>query len=398
VGADPAASGLLDYRVYAFLAKERRRDAQRSAISLRVMGDLASKAQDHGSSALAQLGARLGAQWSQLAAASERTRLKRMELSQALAGLDSADTSIVVFGSLARNEFTTGSDIDWTLLIDGQAAPEHLALANKIRDEIARLEAKPPGEEGIFGKLSFSHDIIHQIGGQNDTNANTTQRILLLLESCVLGKSDAHDRVLSNILNRYITEDRGLWYGSGHYKVPRFLLNDIARYWRTMAVDLAYKQRTRGGAGFALRTIKLRISRKLIYIAGLLSCFSYELGLDPALRRTMFDGGGPLPALAHLKASMMRSPLEITARALLLFPELDLHSNALFSAYDDFLGLLADDDKRGSLKNMPFEDLPKSPIFKEAQLISYRFRDAVSGIFLKPDNLLGKLTIEYGVF
>jgi len=47
---------------------------------------------------------------------------------------------------------------------------------------------------------------------------------------------------------------------------------------------------------------------------------------------------------------------------------------------------------------MPFEDLPKSPIFKEAQLISYRFRDAVSSIFLQPDNLLGKLTIEYGVF
>ena len=47
---------------------------------------------------------------------------------------------------------------------------------------------------------------------------------------------------------------------------------------------------------------------------------------------------------------------------------------------------------------MPFEELPYSTIFKEAQLISYRFRDALSSIFLKSDNLLGKLTIEYGVF
>jgi predicted nucleotidyltransferase len=125
--------------------------------------------------------------WAQLAAASDRTLQKKNELSRALAGLDSADTSIVAFGSLARNEFTQGSDIDWTLLIDGQAASEHLAIANKVRDEIAKLEGKEPGGEGIFGKLSFSHDIIHQIGGQNDTNANTTQRILLLLESCVLG-------------------------------------------------------------------------------------------------------------------------------------------------------------------------------------------------------------------
>lgn len=93
-----------------------------------------------------------------MAAASERTRLKRTELSQSLAGLDSVDTSIIVFGSLARNEFTTGSDIDWILLIDGQAAPEHLAIANKIRDEIAKLKAKPPGEEGIFGKLSLATD------------------------------------------------------------------------------------------------------------------------------------------------------------------------------------------------------------------------------------------------
>ena len=161
---------------------------------------------------LAQLADRLGARWTQLVAVSARTLQKKNELSQALAGLDSADTSIVAFGSLARNEFTQGSDIDWTLLIDGQAASEHLATANKVRDEIAKLEGKEPGGEGIFGKLSFSHEIIHEIGGQNDTNANTTQRILLLLESCVLGKPEAHDRVIGNILGRYLSEDRGLWY------------------------------------------------------------------------------------------------------------------------------------------------------------------------------------------
>ncbi|HEV2991737.1 MAG TPA: nucleotidyltransferase domain-containing protein [Candidatus Angelobacter sp.] len=29
--------------------------------------------------------------------------------------------SLVVFGSLARGEWTTGSDLDWTYLVDGQA-------------------------------------------------------------------------------------------------------------------------------------------------------------------------------------------------------------------------------------------------------------------------------------
>jgi hypothetical protein len=45
---------------------------------------------------------------------------------------------------------------------------------------------KAPGQTGTFGNMAFSHDIIHQIGGQNDSNKNTTQRILLLLESVEL--------------------------------------------------------------------------------------------------------------------------------------------------------------------------------------------------------------------
>jgi len=37
--------------------------------------------------------------------------------------------------------------------------------------------------------MAFRHDIIHQIGGQNDTNKNTNHRILLLLESRAIGKN-----------------------------------------------------------------------------------------------------------------------------------------------------------------------------------------------------------------
>ena len=52
---------------------------------------------------------------------------------------------------------------------------------------------RAPSQAGTFGKMAFSRYIIHQIGGQNDTNKNTTQRILLLLESTTIGKnSQAH--------------------------------------------------------------------------------------------------------------------------------------------------------------------------------------------------------------
>ena len=52
-------------------------------------------------------------------------------LSEEVGKYTSEDTSLVVFGSLARGEWTSGSDLDWTYLIDGQANSDHLRIAAK---------------------------------------------------------------------------------------------------------------------------------------------------------------------------------------------------------------------------------------------------------------------------
>jgi len=91
--------------------------------------------------------------------------------------------------------------------------------------------------------MVFSHDLVHQIGYKDNANQNTGRRLLLLLESRVLGRDDAYRRVTRHILDRYLTEDRGLWRGSG-YRMPRFPQNDFARYWQTLAVDFAYRLRS----------------------------------------------------------------------------------------------------------------------------------------------------------
>jgi hypothetical protein len=129
--------------------------------------------------------------------------------------------------------------------------------------------------------MAFSHNIIHQIGGQNDTNKNTTQRILLLLESAAIGKhNQAYGRVIRGVIDRYLEEDNHLLTeDASRYRVPRFLLNDIVRFWRTMAVDFASKQRDRAGDGWGLRNTKLKMSRKLIFASGLLVCFGCNLDL-----------------------------------------------------------------------------------------------------------------------
>jgi hypothetical protein len=79
--------------------------------------------------------------------------------------------------------------------------------------------------------MTFSHDLMQKIGGGADRNENTTRRVLLLQESQAFGQTQVYERVLKLILSQYLKEDRGLRHGSQPYKVPRFLLNDIVRYW-----------------------------------------------------------------------------------------------------------------------------------------------------------------------
>ena len=120
----------------------------------------------------------------------------------------SPDTSIVVFGSLARREWTSGSDVDWTLLVDSPADPLHRSAAQEFGRRLKESKYQPPGPAAVFGSLSFSHDLIHRIGGEHDTNTNMTQRVLLLLESTSLGTVDAHARVVRGIMRRYLESER----------------------------------------------------------------------------------------------------------------------------------------------------------------------------------------------
>ena len=330
----------------------------------------------------------------------------RAELEVRLTEYTNTDSSIFVVGSMAREEFTPGSDIDWALLLDGIATAHQLKVTHRIRDTIESLKLKQPSAEGVFGSMVSSHDLINNIGGQDDSNANTTLRILLLLESIPIGCPDAYERVLRNILFRYLDEDRGLWHGSGAYKVPRFLFNDVARYWRTVTVDFANKQRSRRNVGFALRNLKLRMSRKLIFLAGMVACFECHTGFSTPEERISFYASRQVqPLIERLRKVLDKSPLEIIAAALLPHQELYGHTKDLFTAYDRFLAMLADETPqtygnsiREHLDSLPIEMLGEDEISARGREISHSFRDAIKAIFLSPANELGRLTIEYGVF
>lgn len=307
-----------------------------------------------------------------------------------------SDTTLVVFGSLARHEFTDGSDVDWTLLVDGPADPYHQTAAQRITGRMREMQLPPPAAGGPFGSVTFSQDLIHNIGGDDDTNRNTTQRLLLLLESAPIGNAGAYERVIANVLARYVEEDI-VSPGDTPNRVPRFLQNDISRYWRTVAVDFAHKRRARGAAGWALRNAKLRMSRKLMYAAGLLSCFSCDAALRPAAGRQPWHDAQQV--VEHLATMVRSTPLDIVASVVLsYFGELSGAAGRLFGAYDEFLGMLHDPEIRSHLKRLPPSQADTDPVYLRARELGTRFQDALTEIFFHADTPLRGLTTRYGVF
>jgi predicted nucleotidyltransferase len=342
---------------------------------------------------------KLNCDWPAIAAAKETTATRRAELGGLLSGEDSADANVVVYGSMAREEMTKESDLDWTLLLDKPVDPADLATTQRIASKICAAKFTEPGKTNIFGSMTSSHSLVHDIGGQDDTNANTTRRVLLLLESYVPANRDAYDRVRRHILHRYVEDDFGLSFGSGQKVVPRFLLNDLSRYWRTVTVDFVHKQRVDAGDKWALRNAKLRMSRKLIFAAGLLVCFECHLDstADQARRELRSSEGGSSRLIHYLEQQFSLTPLEILARSLLSHAKPET-ARLMFDSYEAFLALMNNQEKRAVLRGLDPSQARSNEVFEEVRQISHGFQEGLTRLFFKDSSELYSLTEFYGVF
>lgn len=342
----------------------------------------------------------LGADWKALKQAHAAGYERRRALSDLFARRRSSDASIVVFGSVARLEVTSGSDTDWILLLDGSATPEHRSLTSEVKQTLRRGEYIEPGSSGIFGTFVSSHDLVHRIGGEDDSNSNTTRRVLLLLESFPLGDREAYDRVRKQLLRRYIEDDRGLTHGSGDFRVPRFLLNDLTRYWRTVTVDFVYKQAA-GGKNWALRNAKLRMSRKLLFAAGLLRCFFCHLDPLALEARRALRARQPevYLLLQYMEEQFSSTPLESIAKACLEFDVDEKTCRGIFNSYDRFLALLDDEKKRKALESATDPDgFRAAETWAEVREMTKPFHEGLVNLFLRDNADLKTLTMEYGLF
>jgi predicted nucleotidyltransferase len=319
--------------------------------------------------------------------------------------IDVGDTlSVVVFGSLARGEVTSGSDIDWTLLVDGPVDPTHYKTAARIREILLEAKLAEPATTGTFGTISSSHDIAHHIGGLEDSNRNMTRRLLLLLESVSPLGDDVRKRVIRAVLDRYIVWGAGLPGESNpKLRVPRFLLNDVVRYWRTMAVDYAAKKWEQLDKKWAIRNSKLRVTRKMTFVKGLLLCFDCEIFTDTEPWVKPVAGIQSWDEAERRLASGMNSiveltPIDVLSRLLLRLnmPELAMR---LLRSYNEFLSLIDQEVARDELENLKFGDAQTNATFRKVRNeIGKEFGEALDDLFLGSAEQLSQLTKKYGLF
>jgi predicted nucleotidyltransferase len=337
-----------------------------------------------------------GREWLNVTRSQAASAEQLAAIDNAVAGVvQSGEAALVIFGSLARGEYTSGSDVDWSLLIDGRVDSKHLEVAQELRRRMEDLKLPQPGATQLFGGLIFSHDLVHAIGGQEDTNNNMTRRLLLLLESATTPRSDSQGvrwRTIRAVLRRYVDEDASFLNPSQiHAKIPRFLLNDVVRFWRTMAVDYANKYREQARRKWAIRNIKLRMSRKLLFVSGLLMCVTWPL--------EHVEGGSadkPQQLVEFLEHWVQRPALESLCGAIERFgPDL---AAPLLDSYDEFLGLLGDARARRELEGLDPEGSAANSLFMEARRRSEKYDVALRDLLFNRNESLSQLVHKYGVF
>jgi hypothetical protein len=288
---------------------------------------------------------RLGAELPNLLGARARTRAAVASRRAALESLalDGA-ASVVLFGSWGRGELTRGSDDDWAILVDDAARAD---AAPGPAEVAAALEGgRGPGRSGVFGGRILCDDLLSRIGLENDSNANLTRRMLLMLESQPVAGDDVHRRCWERVLDGYLSDaDRP-------YRPPRFFLNDLIRYWRTICVDFVGKERE-GGEKWGIRNAKLRTSRKVLFAAGLVPLLqTHRFARDE--RRAYLAAQLAAPATDRLAAAF----LDCDAR--------DAGVRAL-SAYDRWLGVLDDPERRGELESLTKDTAHESAVFRDVR-------------------------------
>lgn len=175
--------------------------------------------------------------------------------------------TIVTTGSFGRGEASAESDLDLFIFFDSDKPEDSLHKEKMaIQAVVDKYVKKAAGDTGTFGSdaiVNFS-EMLQNLGGDKDLNILLTRRMLFLLEGRWLYGEERYKAYRTDLLNKYIKA------GDPERQISRFLLNDIIRYYRTIATDFEFKV-SESSKSWGLRNVKLRFSRKLLYFGGVIA-------------------------------------------------------------------------------------------------------------------------------
>ena len=273
-----------------------------------------------------------------------------------LRGLPISDgTVVLVCGSYARREASQHSDVDFFVVTEN--TKNRSRIINDVSSTIKGITPNEPSKDGAFGGTVDPSELLENIGGDKDDNANITRRILFLLEGEWLYNEMGLAQFRRDILDRYIGSELT------DRQLALFLLNDIIRYYRTVAVDYEYKTfESDNPKPWAIRNIKLVFSRKLLYASGI---FSIGMTVDHARDKKIevLEKLFGLPVVERMQTICGESSME-----------------RVLQSYNTFLSKLEDVEVRNKLICLKRSER-QDPTFREIKNEGHHFTRELMKLF-----------------
>jgi hypothetical protein len=197
-----------------------------------------------------------------------------------------------------------------------------------------------------------------------------------MLESVPVTGTGAYRAVRKEVLDRYLDESIKA------FRPPRFFLNDVVRYWRTLCVDFAGKEHA-GPKKWGLRNAKLRTSRKILFAGGLLpllECFRFDL---PQIRDYLEKQLDMTPTDRIVESFLFHNAIEPGART--------------FAAYDGFVGRMDDPEFRDELAEVERDNCADSAAFADAQRLGHELQDGLLALLYETKQL-PQVVRDYAIF
>lgn len=295
---------------------------------------------------------------------------------------------VIGLGSIGRFEMSLASDLDYLIVChanDGHNHDDVIPLVDSLRCEVLPgVELRKPGSTGLFGGALDDADLYDKIGLEKDSNTTHSRRVLVLEESISMHNPSLHSGLMQRMVSRYINA-----IPFGRSIVPRFLMNDLARYWRQLAVD--YQAKTDTGGPSSLRRLKLIVPRKFTYAASVLPLLTLELrGVSRAdLDETLVQAFAISPTLRFA------NEIEYLSNSGDNSSVTDLGRKAL-RILDKCCGLLADSAFRERIEAMPVDAGNVSIELKAANDMARELQDVLEELFFS--DILRDLTRKFLVF